>query len=312
MRLRAISALFAGLLATGCTLTDDSPITPKRVTRDAAVSRPRVAILVSQPIPPYTEVAKRLKQHLGERATVYDLKQVRDGSYHAGDKSLQLVTIGLDASRITEHLHHQQIFCQVFNYSGRGLSGPHSKGVSMIPGINKTFAAWKAISPGLHDVAVISGPGQQALLLPAIDAAAEQGITLHHLAVSNDKEYQYAFKREAARVQGYWLIPDNRVLSVETLRDVMNFSVRNGKQVVVFNDDLLSLGGLLSVRSDYDDIAEKVLLRLKQAEGHDEIPGPELLPLEEVVLNINEVMAQRLNLTIPKQYREYADVQASP
>ncbi len=312
MRLRAISVLFAGLLAAGCTLTDDSPITPKRVVQETIVSRPHVAILVSQPIPPYTEVAKRLKQRLGKRATVYDLQQVKDGSYHAGDESLQLVTIGLDASRITEHLHHQQIFCQVFNYSGSGLTGPHSKGVSMIPGISKTFASWKAISPRLRDVAVISGPGQQALLRPAIEVAAQQGIKLHHITVSNDKEYQYIFKQAARKVQGYWLIPDNRVLSIETLRDVMNFSVRNGKQVVVFSDDLLSLGGLLSVSTDYDDIAEKVLQRLKQAEGHNEIPGPELLPLDEAVLSINEVMAQRLNLTIPPQYREYADVKASP
>lgn len=312
MRLRAISLLFVGLLVAGCTLTDDPPVTPKRVSKAAVVPRPHIVILVSQPIPPYTEVARRLKQRLGKRATVYNLQQEKDGSYHAGDEPLQLVTIGLDATRITEHLHHQQIFCQVFNYNGSGLSGPHSKGVSMIPGFSKTFAAWKAISPGLSEVAVISGPGQLALLQPAIEAAEGQGIKLHHLEVSNDKEYLYVFKQEAANVQGYWLIPDNRVLSIETLRELMNFSVRNGKQVVVFNEDLLSLGGLFSVSSDYDDIVEKVLLRLKQAEGHDEIPGPELLPLDEAVLSINEVMAQRLNLSIPTQYREYANVKASP
>lgn len=311
MCLRAISVLFAGLLAAGCTLTDDSPVAPKRVSSVAVVSKPHVVILVSQPIPPYTEVANRLKQRLGNRASVYNLQEVEDGSYHAGDKPLQLVSIGLDAARITEHLEHQQVFCQVFNYNKR-LIGPHSKGVSMVPGIDKTFAAWKALSPGLHDVAVISGPGQQALLKPAIKAAEDQGIVLHHVAVKNDKEYLYRYKRMAGKVQGYWLIPDNRVLSIETLRDVMNFSVRNGKQVVVFNEDLLRLGGLLSVSSDYDDITEKVLLRLQQAEGHDEIPGPELLPLDEAVLSINEVMAQRLNLIIPTQYREYADAKASP
>ncbi|MEJ2756818.1 MAG: hypothetical protein P8104_13605, partial [Gammaproteobacteria bacterium] len=75
---------------------------------------------------------------------------------------------------------------------------------------------------------------------------------------------------------------------------------------------LLSLGGLLSVSSDYDDIADKVIQRLIQAEGQNEIPGPELLPLDEAVLKINEVMARRLNLTIPTKYREYANAKASP
>ncbi len=313
MRSRAISVLFAGVLAAGCTLTDDRPhVTQKPVARDTAVSKPRVVILVSQSIAPYTEVATRLKQRLGERATVYDLQAVQDGSYHAGEEPLQLVTIGLDATRITEHLHHQQVFCQVFNYTGSGLTGPHSKGVSMIPASSKIFEAWKALSPELRDVAVISGPGQEALLEPAKKAASRQGITLHTLTVRSDKEYLYIYKQMAKRVQGYWLIPDNRVLSVEALRDVMNFSVRNGKQVVVFNEELLDLGGLLSASSSYDDITDKVMRRLEQAEGHNEIPGPELMPLDEALLTINEVMAQRLNISIPPDYKEYIDARAQP
>lgn len=312
MRLRALSVLlFAGILVAGCTQAVKSPTPSKTVPKHVVVQKPRVVILVSHDIPAYTEVARRLKQRLGERASVYNLQEVKQGEYHAGDDPLQLVSIGLDAARITEHLEHQQVFCQVFNYSKR-LTGPHSKGVSMIPGIDRTFASWKAISPALRDVAVISGPGQDALLQPAVKAAEEHGITLHRVTVRNDKEYQYIYKRMANSVQGYWLIPDNRVLSVETLRDVMNFSVRNGKQVVVFNDELLSLGGLLSVSSDYDDIVDKVMLRLEQAAGHDAIPGPELLPLDKAVLSINAMMAKRLNLTIPPEYREYANAKASP
>lgn len=304
MRLRATSVLFAGLLAVGCTLTDDSAVTPKRVVREAVVSKPRVAILVSQPIPPYTEVANRLKQRLGERATVYNIQEVENGSYHAGEGALQLVSIGLDAARITEHLHHQQIFCQVFNYAGSGLTGPHSKGVSMLPGFNRTFSAWKELSPTLRNVAVISGPGQGTLIKQAKEAAAGDEIVLHYRMVKNDKEYQYVYKQLANEVEGYWLIPDNRVLSVETLRDVMNFSVRNGKQVMVFSEELLALGGLLSVSSSYDDIVDKVMLRLQQAEAHDVVPGPELLPLDDAVVKINKYMAQRLNLTVPPGYRE--------
>jgi ABC-type uncharacterized transport system substrate-binding protein len=304
MRLRAISVLFAGFLVAGCTLTDDTPTTQKRVLRAPVVSKPRVVILVSQEIPPYTEVARRIKKRLGKRATVYNLRDVKDGSYHAGDAPLQLVSIGLDATRITEHLHHQQIFCQVFNYAGSGLTGPHSKGVSMLPGFDKTFSVWKAISPNLRNVAVISGPGQGAMIRLAKKAAANHGIVLYHRTVRNDKEYQYVYKQLADKVEGYWLIPDNRVLSVEALRDVMNFSVRNGKQVAVFSEELLGLGGLLSVSSSYDDIVDKVLLRLKQAEAHDEIPGPELLPLDDAIVSINKFMAQRLNLAIPAKYRE--------
>ncbi len=308
MCLRAFLVLFGGIIVVGCTLTEQT----RETNRARGGARPHVAILVSQPIPAYTKVARQLKQRLGKRATVYNLADVSDGSYHEGNQPIQVVAVGFDAASNKQHYHHQQIFCQVFNYTAKGLAGKNSKGVSMLPGGDKMFGAWKSISPQLTSVAVISGPGQRALLQDAISAAKRHDIVLRHLTVKNDKEYQYAFKQVANSVQGYWLIPDNRVLSVDTLRDVMNFSVRNGKQVVVFNEEVLQLGGLMSVSSSYDDIVDKVILRLRQAEGRSGIPGPELLPLDDAVLSINEVMANQLNLTIPQKYREHTDAKATP
>jgi hypothetical protein len=86
----------------------------------------------------------------------------------------------------------------------------------------------------------------------------------------------------------------------------MNFSVRHDKQVLVFSDELLGLGGLLSATSDPRDIAGKVLDRLAQAARKEAIPGEDVVPLGEVKLNINAVMARRMNLRIPEQYGVYA------
>jgi hypothetical protein len=119
-------------------------------------------------------------------------------------------------------------------------------------------------------------------------------------------EYRYAFKQMAPKVQGYWLLPDNRVLSSDTLRDVMSFSMRNGKQVAVFSEDLLDLGGLFSIASDHQDIAQAVLHRLEQAQNSEEMPGSDIVYLDQAVLRINTVMARRLNLQIPAQYKKYA------
>jgi hypothetical protein len=85
----------------------------------------------------------------------------------------------------------------------------------------------------------------------------------------------------------------------------MTFSVRNSKQVEVFSEELLNLGGLFSAISDHQDIAQQVLDRLEQAQNKEAIPGPDIVYLDKSILRINPVMAQRLNLKIPEPYRKY-------
>jgi hypothetical protein len=86
---------------------------------------------------------------------------------------------------------------------------------------------------------------------------------------------------------------------------VMAFSVRNSKQVVVFSEELLNLGGIFSTSNDYQDIAQLVLDRLEQAQDKEMIPGPDIVYPDRFILWINPVMAQRLNLKIPGQYKKY-------
>jgi ABC-type uncharacterized transport system substrate-binding protein len=219
------------------------------------------------------------------------------------------VSIGLSASVAAKTLMDRQVvFCQVFNYQDYALLSARHKGVSMMPSMSKTFSAWQDLAPKTTAIGVVSGPGLEDMIQTAKTAAKRHGITLHHETVKSDKEYQYAYKQLSGKVQGYWLIPDNRVLSGNILRDVMTFSVRNGKQVAVFSDELLKLGGLFSTTNDYQDIAQQVLNRIEQAKNNDVIPGPDIVYPDNLNLRINSVIAQRLNLEIPDKYRKYQNV----
>jgi ABC-type uncharacterized transport system substrate-binding protein len=279
-----------------------------------APSRPamQVVVLASEDIPAYSDVARALARQLGKRGSVRYLsgRQVEDQKMlaaYSNDEHKQIVSIGLNASVAAKTLtNRQMVFCQVFNYRDYALLSARHKGVSMMPSPHKTFAAWRALAPRITDVGVISGPGFDDLIQAARTAARGHGINLHHAVVNSDKEYQYAYKQMSRKVQGYWLLPDNRVLSGLVLRDVMTFSVRNGKQVTVFNDELLKLGGLLSASSDTQDIAQQVLERLEQAQYMDTMPGPDIVYPDKLNLRINAVMAQRFNLTIPGALRKYA------
>ncbi len=273
----------------------------------------QVVILVSEKSPAYSEVANALAKELGKRANIRYLKgnqvqNIKMLSEYKNDKRVQLVSIGLSASVAAKALTDRQVvFCQVFNYQDYGLVSDSHKGVSMLPSITQTFSVWRSLAPKITDIAVITGSGFGDVIKIAKAEAKKAGIVLHHEVVNSDKEFQYSWKKMVGKVQGYWLLPDNRVLSGNVLRDVMTFSIRNSKQVAVFSEELLNLGGLFSVVSDTRDVAQQVLSRLEQAEKQESMTGPDITYPDKLNLRINSVMAERLNLKIPEQYKVYAN-----
>lgn len=307
-----MAIIAVALILQSCTQTQAPPAVSLTPPPPAPAPK-EVVILVSENIPAYSDVAKALSKKLGKRGSIRYLngnpiENMRTLAAYRNDDNIQFVSIGLNASLAAKTLTSSQVvFCQVFNYQDYDLVTPMHKGVSMMPSMLKTFHTWRALAPKTTDIGIISGPGFEDMIQTAKAVAKNHGITLHHEIVNSDKEFQYAYKQMADRVQGYWLIPDNRVLSGNTLRDVMTFSIRNSKQVMVFSEELLNLGGLFSAVSDHQDIAQEVLLRLEQAQNSDEIPGPDIIYPEKSILHINTVMAKRLNLQIPAQYRKYAN-----
>lgn len=293
----------------------DTPIsaTPKVSVPAKKFVAPKVVILASEDLPAYSGVARALTTLLGKRSSIIylsasQLENLKSINSLKDAANTQFVSIGLNASVAAKKLINKQVvFCQVYNYQDYALLSARHKGVSMLPSFAKTFAFWHRLSPDIKNVGVISGPGFEEVMQSARLAAKAHGMTLFHETVNTDKEYQYAYKNMYKKVQGYWLLPDNRVLSEHILRDIMTFSVRNSKQIVVSNDELLKLGGLLSISSDYQDIARQVAERLEQAQAKDSIPGADIVYLDKLNLRINSVMAQRLGLTIPEQYRKYAN-----
>ena len=312
--------IFLVLLLQGCVQPklEEAPVAkpalpekvlPKKVQLKPVA--PEVVVLVSDDIPAYNNVAKALVKQLGRRGSIRYLKgsrieNIKILTKYKNDKHKQFVSIGLKASVAAKSLVNRQVvFCQVFNYQDYGLLSARHKGVSMMPSASRIFRTWRALSPNITDIGIISGPGFDDMMQLAKAAARNLGITLHYKSVKSDKEYQFAYKQMASKVQGYWVLPDNRVLSGAILRDVMTFSVRNSKQVAVFNKELLSLGGLFTTISDNRDVVLKVLSRLKRAQNKKTIPGLGIIYPNNLELSINPVMAKRLNLKIPNKYKKY-------
>jgi ABC-type uncharacterized transport system substrate-binding protein len=222
-----------------------------------------------------------------------------------------LVAVGLTAALEARKLRDiKAIFCQVFNYEDHDLISASMKGVSATPSVTQQFQIWKKLDPNLKHVGVITGPRLLSLVAEARAAAAASGIQLTHVQVASDLETLYAFKKLSPKIQALWLLPDNRVLSRNTIRELLAYSRMQAKQVAVFSAQLLSLGGVISVDSVYSDIAEQVIARSLQALAADgpEVPGPAVVPLARLDFKINPLALEQLGLVLPAELKGSAYV----
>jgi len=271
------------------TRVQKSPPPPKKL--------PRVTILQSDNIQAYTGITDELIAQLPERPVIINLQgdrpsstKIIDNLNKSGNK--HVVAIGsLAAQAASQYTDGQVIFCQVFNYQDLGLTAANMRGVSMLPPAELQFSAWKKLAPGLQRVGVITGDGHEALIAEASKAAQHHGIELIHRVVRSDKEMLYAFKRLTPDIQGLWLVPDDRVLSLRVLRDIMAYSVKHHRQVVVFNPKLLRLGGLMSVGSVDSDVAEQVIAALQNTSHRNKSSAQTLLPLKKIRIETNSRVA---------------------
>ncbi len=320
LKIMSICAILTGCAAPG-PITDTStsepptPVAPPEISEviekpndTDVVTAPawtKAAVILSNDILAYTAIAEHLEHELGpDRITVLSLggqrsngpqvtATVRDlGADRVVAVGSLAATVGADIDEIP------MTFCQVFDVHDRGLLSGDNTGVNFLPPFDLQVETWKKLSPDLESVGVIVGPNQDELLAEIEDACDRNGVRLVSHVVNSDKEALYMFKRLVPQIQGFWLLPDHRVLSPMVIREIMLYGARHKRQLVVFNPKLLSLGGLISFSSDYADIADKVVAQLDRPTATDRHRRME--PLAEMLVEINSGVAAILGLAAPR------------
>ena len=130
------------------------------------------------------------------------------------------------------------------------------------------------------------GDGHEALLSEAQDAADSNDLEFRYQVAASDRETLYLFKRMAPDIDGFWLFPDNRILSIPVLKKMVDVADRHGVRIAVFNETLLELGVALSTAADESDIAEIAVLVARQMVEGKADAVPTLTPLRS--LNLRE------------------------
>lgn len=292
------------VLLSGC--AGNSAVKPGATPPDLGA---RLVILVSDDSPAFTNIADAIQRRVRSPAEVHvlnsDARRTR-GALQAIQRSPRstVVAVGLPAALAARGLTGKDmVFCQVFNYEAHNLISPSMKGVSAVPPVVEQFRTWKSVDPTLRRVGVILGGGLTSLVAEARQAAKLNNLDLAVVTVRSDRELLYAYKRLNSRIDGLWLVPDNRVLSTSVIQELMSSSIRQGKRVLVFTPELIRFGATLSVDTDPDDIAARVLGRLATARG-GRIAGPPVLSLGVLHAQINPAVAKAVGLSSERLRRE--------
>jgi ABC-type uncharacterized transport system substrate-binding protein len=257
----------------------------------------QVAIVLSSRQEAYEEVANELSEQL-DNVAIYDLsdrsqppvvafRQINDSRTDA------VVAIGLRAARASVSMAKVPvIFSQVFNYQDHGLINENSRGVSALPPLDAHLAAWRNFDPTLARVGMIIGSGHETLRAEAEIAAQNHGVELRLQQAGSDQETLYHFKRMIHEIDGFWLFPDNRILSPRVLTEILQQANRRHVPVAVSNEAMLQLGAAISVSTVASDIAATIVHILERIRAGEIGKVPPLTQLSEVRVVTNDALAK--------------------
>jgi len=214
---------------------EPEPAPVQRVTRPPEPPPlPPVAIVLTSNQPAFVQVANALTERL-DAFKVYDLGDNSQPpvavlrSINDSDSGV-VVAIGLRAAKSSLAMADVPvIFSQVFNYQDYGLLTANSRGVSPLAPLDAQLAAWKSIDPTVSHIGIIIGEGHDDLMTEARLAAQRHNVELTVRIAHSDQETLYIFRRMAQDIDGFWLFPDNRILSARSLAaDIENCAAPQG------------------------------------------------------------------------------------
>lgn len=261
----------------------------------------RVAIVLSDSLPAYANVAAGLARYVGDYES-YDLSDRNRSPQQvfaaiADSRAEFVVAIGMRAAKFARSFATVPVvFSQVFNVSDSGVVSDTTRGVAMLPPLDLQAESWRVMDPKIRNVGAILGEGHDDLIAEAEQAMAKHGITLHQATVGSDRETLYQFRRLVTSIDGFLLFPDNRILSRAVFSEIMADAARHHVQVAVFNESLLKHGATFSASAVDSNIADTITIVLNALEAGNIDDVAPVTPLTGIRIRVNPAMVRVFGL----------------
>ena len=250
---------------------------------------PPVSIVLTNSQPAYADVAREVTRHF-DNYTIYDLSDndrppVTVLRLINDSEPGVVIAIGLRAAQSSIAMsNHPVVFSQVFNYRHHDLLQNNSRGIAALPPIDAQLAAWKEADPTVARIGLILGEGHDDLIAAAELAAERHGVELVVQVTHSDQETLYFFRRMIRDIDGFWLLPDNRVLSSRVLQQMLADARQHRVPVSVPSDSMLSLGAMISMTTKASDIAATIAKVVRKIQSGDIDAVPPVTQLSEIIV----------------------------
>ncbi len=119
-------------------------------------------------------------------------------------------------------------------------------------------------------------------------AAAELDLELRVRIAHSDQESLYFFRRMVRDIEGFWLIPDNRILSARVIKQMLDEADHQQVPVVVPNESMLAMGAAISISTVAADIAETIVSVVRRIQAGEIDKVPPITRLSEIQVKTND------------------------
>jgi putative ABC transport system substrate-binding protein len=276
-------------------------------TAAAGGAVPRVAVLMSQDAEPYQAALDGFRHALeqqGSRAVldVYALHGDDATAEAALQKAKQdgaqlLFTLGSLATQTAVRQGGGTPIVAGMILSAGDVAGAGNATCVVLEFPVETEFRWlQKLLPGQRNIGVLFNPENQERVTAAERAARNAGLTLFPRKISSPKEIPDALDGLARRVDVLWGVPDQVVLTPETVKPILLFSLRNRIPFVGLSSTWVKAGALYALERDYADIgAQCAELALKIMQGTPPSALPPVAP-RKVLYAVNMKTAKIMKL----------------
>jgi len=183
------------------------------------------------------------------------------------------------------------------------LSGEENiTGVSMNIPQEKQLLVFSNALPDIKRIGLLYDPYRSSHLVNmALNASKKIGVTLIAKETHSPMDVPSLIEDMKGKIDAYWMLPDIKVITPETVEFLLLFSVENKTPLLTFSGKYVESGALMSIGIDAFDIGSQAGEMAKKILSGMEVTSIQQAYARKLIILINFRTARKLGVTIDEE-----------
>ena len=183
------------------------------------------------------------------------------------------------------------------------LSGEENiTGISMNIPQEKQLLAFSKALPEIKRIGLLYDPYRSSHLVNmALNACKKIGVTLIAKETYSPMDVPSLIEDMEGKIDAYWMLPDIKVITPETVEFLLLFSVENKIPLLTFSGKYVESGALMSIGIDAYDIGSQAGEMAKKILSGMAVTSVQQADARKLIILINFRTARKLGVTIDEK-----------